>query len=153
MLRSLSLFSLVLLLGCGDDSPGSSGDPTKVSYAQELNVDLAAMERFESGLYVQDLEVGAGTEATNGRSATVHYTGWLPDGTKFDSSWSRGVPFSFTLGRGTVIAGWDQGVVGMKVGGKRKLVIPSALAYGAQGRGSIPPNSVLVFDVELVSVP
>jgi peptidylprolyl isomerase len=147
------LFPLVLLLGCGDDAPVSSGDPTKVTYASELNVDLAAMQRSESGLYVQDLKVGVGTEATNGRSATVHYTGWLPNGTKFDSSRDRARTFTFTLGRGEVIAGWDQGVVGMKLGGQRKLVIPSDLAYGAQVRGAIPANSVLIFDVELMSVP
>jgi peptidylprolyl isomerase len=153
MLRSLTLFWLVLLLGCGGDSTSFSGDPTQVTYAPELNVDLNAMERRPSGLYVQDLQVGTGTEATRGRSVTVHYTGWLPNGSKFDSSRDRAKAFSFTLGRGDVIAGWDEGLLGMKVGGQRKLVIPSNLGYGSQARGSIPANSVLVFDVELISVP
>jgi FKBP-type peptidyl-prolyl cis-trans isomerase FkpA len=149
MLRFLSLVSLFWLLGCDGES---TGDPTKVAYAPELGVDLTAMERRESGLYVQDLQPGTGDAASVGRPVTVHYTGWLPNGLQFDSSRNRS-PFSFTLGRGTVIAGWDEGLVGMKVGGLRKLVIPSSLAYGETGRGSIPPNSVLIFDVELISVP
>jgi len=97
--------------------------------------------------------VGSGTEApTSGRSVVVHYTGWLPNGTKFDSSRDRGQTFTFVVGKGDVIRGWDEGVPGMKVGGKRKLVIPASLAYGSTARGSIPANSVLVFDVELISV-
>lgn len=155
MSRLLLTLPLLWLLGCGEDSPGgstSSGDPTQVTYAPALGVDLNAMERRESGLYVQDLTVGAGDTATAGRSVTVHYTGWLPDGTQFDSSRQRNA-LTFTLGRGRVIAGWDEGLVGMKVGGTRKLVIPSNLAYGETGQGSIPPHSVLVFDVELLSIP
>ncbi|MBN1209819.1 MAG: FKBP-type peptidyl-prolyl cis-trans isomerase [Myxococcaceae bacterium] len=150
MLRFLTLSSLLWLLGCGGES--SSGDPTQVTYAPALGVDLAAMERRESGLYVGDLQVGTGDQATLGRQVTVHYTGWLPDGTQFDSSRAR-EPFSFTPGQQRVIDGWEEGIVGMKVGGLRKLVIPSTLGYGAQGRGQIPPNSVLIFDVELVSIP
>jgi len=160
MLRSLTLLPLMLLFGCGGGEepttpppPASSGDPTQVTYAPALNVDLAAMQRRESGLYVQDLTVGSGTEApASGRSVVVHYTGWLPNGTKFDSSRDRGNTFTFSIGKGEVIKGWDQGVPGMKVGGTRKLVIPSNLAYGTTPRGSIPANSVLVFDVELISV-
>ena len=108
-----------------------------------------------SGLKYQDMVVGSGAEATPGRRVSVHYTGWLQsDGTKFDSSVDRGTPFDFTLGRGEVIQGWDQGVAGMKVGGKRKLTIPANLGYGAQGTpgGPIPPNATLVFDVELLGV-
>jgi peptidylprolyl isomerase len=150
MLRFLMFSSLLWLLGC--DAESTSGDPTQVTYAPQLGVDLTAMERRESGLYVQDLQVGTGEQASVGRPVTVHYTGWLPDGTQFDSSRAR-PPFSFTPGQQRVIAGWEEGIPGMKVGGVRKLVIPSTLGYGAQGRGSIPPNSVLVFDVELISVP
>jgi FKBP-type peptidyl-prolyl cis-trans isomerase FkpA len=153
MLRSLMLSLLLLpLLGCGSDS--DSGDPAKVTYSPELGVDLAAMEHRDSGLYLQDLQPGTGDEATLGRKVTVHYTGWLPEGKQFDSSRSAGrTPFSFTPGQHGVIAGWEEGIVGMKVGGVRKLVIPSSLGYGAQGNGPIPPNSVLVFDVELLSIP
>ncbi|HEX8702616.1 MAG TPA: FKBP-type peptidyl-prolyl cis-trans isomerase [Myxococcaceae bacterium] len=157
MLRSLTLLPLVLLLACDgaeDTPPPSSGDPTQVTYAEALGVNLEAMERRESGLYVQDLVVGTGATApSSGRTVVVHYTGWLADGTKFDSSRDRGNTFSFTIGRGDVIRGWDEGVPGMRVGGKRKLVIPANLGYGGSPRGSIPANSVLVFDVELISVP
>ncbi len=149
MLRSLMLLPLLLLLGCGEDS---SGDPSLVSFAPGLGVDLTAMERKDSGLYIQDLQPGTGETASVGRQVTVHYTGWLPNGTQFDTSRTR-TPFTFTLGSGVVIEGWDEGLVGMKVDGIRKLVIPSHMAYGEQGRGAIPPNSVLVFDVELISIP
>jgi len=107
----------------------------------------------ESGLKYVDLVVGTGREATSGNLATVHYTGWLTNGTKFDSSVDRRDPFSFPIGSGKVIRGWDEGVAGMKVGGKRKLTIPPQLGYGARGAGGvIPPNATLVFDVELLDV-
>ena len=100
-----------------------------------------------------DLVVGQGDEAKSGKRVSVHYTGTLTNGKKFYSSLDRGKPFSFTLGAGEVIKGWDQGVAGMKVGGKRKLTIPPELGYGARGfPGAIPPNSTLVFEVELVGI-
>jgi FKBP-type peptidyl-prolyl cis-trans isomerase FkpA len=113
-----------------------------------------------SGLQYEDTMVGQGSEATAGRQVKVHYTGWLHDaaapsgrGRKFDSSKDRGDPFSFGLGQGMVIRGWDEGVQGMKVGGTRVLVIPPALGYGARGAGGvIPPNATLVFEVELLGV-
>ena len=106
-----------------------------------------------SGLIIDDLAVGEGAAAAAGQNVTVHYTGWLTDGTKFDSSKDRGDPFVFPLGGGRVIKGWDEGVQGMKVGGKRKLTIPPALGYGARGAGGvIPPNATLVFEVELLKV-
>ena len=106
-----------------------------------------------SALIIEDLTVGEGAEAVAGEEVTVHYTGWLTNGSKFDSSKDRYQPFSFPLGAGHVIKGWDQGVVGMKVGGKRKLTIPPELGYGARGAGGvIPPNATLVFDVELLGV-
>lgn len=106
-----------------------------------------------SGLKYVDLVVGTGPVAASGNLVTVHYTGWLTNGTKFDSSVDRHDPFSFPIGSGKVIRGWDEGVAGMKVGGKRKLTIPSQLGYGARGAGGvIPPNATLVFDVELLEV-
>ena len=104
-------------------------------------------------LLIEELTVGNGTEATKGKMVSVHYTGWLTDGKKFDSSLDRNDPFQFQLGAGYVIQGWDQGVQGMKIGGKRKLTIPSHLGYGARGAGgAIPPNATLVFEVELLGV-
>jgi FKBP-type peptidyl-prolyl cis-trans isomerase FkpA len=106
-----------------------------------------------SGLKYVDQVVGTGEVAVAGKTASVHYTGWLENGKQFDSSVDRGQPFSFPLGGGRVIKGWDEGVQGMKVGGKRKLTIPSDLGYGSRGAGGvIPPNATLIFDVELLGV-
>ncbi|MBK9306697.1 MAG: FKBP-type peptidyl-prolyl cis-trans isomerase [Nitrospira sp.] len=106
-----------------------------------------------SGLKYIDQAVGTGEAAVAGKNVSVHYTGWLENGKKFDSSVDRGQPFSFPLGGGRVIKGWDEGVQGMKVGGKRKLTIPSDLGYGSRGAGGvIPPNATLIFDVELLGV-
>jgi len=105
------------------------------------------------GLQYTDDVLGTGAEATAGKTAVVHYTGWLMDGTKFDSSVDRNQPFSFPLGGGQVIKGWDEGVAGMKVGGKRTLIVPPALGYGARGAGNvIPPNATLKFEVQLLDV-
>ena len=106
-----------------------------------------------SGLTIEEVTVGSGAAAASGQKVKVHYTGWLTNGTKFDSSKDRNDPFVFPLGAGQVIKGWDEGVQGMKVGGKRKLTIPPALGYGARGAGGvIPPNATLVFEVELLAV-
>ena len=106
-----------------------------------------------SGLQYEDLVVGEGTAAVAGDTVSVHYTGWLEDGTQFDSSVDRGVPYEFILGVGSVIPGWDEGVAGMQVGGTRKLIIPPDLAYGAGGSGGvIPPNATLVFEVQLLEI-
>jgi FKBP-type peptidyl-prolyl cis-trans isomerase len=106
-----------------------------------------------SGLKYLDLKIGTGAVAQPGQQAEVHYTGWLTSGQKFDSSVDRKEPFAFKLGAGQVIKGWDEGVAGMKVGGKRKLMIPPALGYGARGAGGvIPPNADLVFEVELLGL-
>lgn len=147
MIRSVRLVSLVAVLAsalaCGKDS----STPT----APTVNVPFTTT----------DLRVGTGVEATNGRRATVNYTGWLYSttgtdnkGTQFDSSLTAGrSPFAFVVGGGQVIAGWDRGVVGMRVGGARRLIIPPELGYGSAGSGStIPPNSTLVFDIDLLSV-
>ena len=106
-----------------------------------------------SGLVYEEIVVGEGEVATAGHHVTVHYTGWLTNGTKFDSSKDRNDPFVFGLGQGQVIRGWDEGVAGMKVGGTRKLTIPPELGYGTRGAGGvIPPNATLVFEVELLGV-
>jgi len=115
--------------------------------------DTSGKRVTESGLTIEDMKVGDGQEAKKGDTVDVHYTGWLTDGTKFDSSVDRGRPFTFRLGVGQVIKGWDEGVAGMKVGGKRKLTIPPELGYGSRGAGrTIPPNATLVFDVELLGI-
>ena len=134
---------------CAPAKPqGVTGDPASLTYAKDLGVDLAQMTRHASGLYVQDLTAGSGAEAVAGLTVTARYTGSLPDGKKFDSG-----DYTFALGGGQVIAGWDEGVAGMKVGGKRRLVIPPSLGYGAAGSGAtIPPNAVLVFEIEVIGV-
>jgi len=150
MTRLLVIPLVLTLVGCGD-----SGTEPLINddFAPELNVDLNAMTRTSSGLYLQDLVVGTGDEAVAGVTATVHYEGWLPNGTKFASSRDENEPLTFQLGAALVIAGWDEGVAGMRVGGIRKLVIPPGLAYGSVGRQpTIPANATLVFDIELLDV-
>lgn len=128
-----------------DILPGSPEAPTEVDEGDYVTTD--------SGLKYYDLEVGDGASPQVGQGVAVHYTGWLEDGTKFDSSLDRGQPFTFALGMRQVIPGWDEGVTTMKVGGRRQLVIPPELGYGQQGAGGvIPPNATLIFEVELLAV-
>lgn len=130
----------------------STPSATVVSVATPEATSSGNIMTMDNGLKTEDEVVGTGAEAVSGKKITVNYAGTLTDGTKFDSSYDRGTPFSFNLGAGEVIAGWDQGVAGMKVGGKRKLTIPPSLGYGAQAAGAIPPNSTLIFEVELLKV-
>ena len=116
-------------------------------------IEAADTRLTASGMSISELSVGEGAEATAGQTVVVHYRGTLEDGTQFDASYDRGTPFSFPLGAGRVIKGWDEGVQGMKIGGKRKLIIPSDLAYGSRGAGGvIPPNATLIFEVELLDI-
>lgn len=137
----LVIGSMVVLKGTGPAAVEVTASPTTAA-SVDANAKIEQMDEVE----------GTGAEAVAGKTVSVNYTGTLTDGTKFDSSYDRNQPFSFVLGAGEVIKGWDQGVAGMKVGGKRKLVIPPSLGYGAQANGKIPANSTLVFEVELLDV-
>jgi FKBP-type peptidyl-prolyl cis-trans isomerase len=140
---AVAALMIVSLMGCGSDSTKYPGEP----------IGPVARQSTRTGLAYYDLVAGTGAEARPGNTVVVHYTGFLLDSTKFDSSFDRDDPIEFTLGAGRVIKGWDEGLEGMKVGGKRKLVIPSHLAYGDRGAGGIiPPGATLVFDVQLVAV-
>jgi len=143
--RTLALALLSLSLA------GCFSHPSAVSPTSDATPSAAHVTA--SGLKVMDYRVGTGPEAVTGRTVGVHYTGWLENGTKFDSSVDRGQPFEFALGAGNVIKGWDEGVQGMRVGGKRQLTVPPEIGYGMRGAPpTIPPNATLVFDVELLSV-
>ena len=140
-----ALLLVVFALGCG----GGNSNPTGAGPPPVSGDGVTT----SSGLQYWDITVGTGETALPGKPVSVHYTGWLTSGQKFDSSLDRGQPFEFNLGAGQVIQGWDQGVAGMKVGGKRQLRIPPALGYGNRGAGGvIPPDATLIFDVELLSV-
>jgi FKBP-type peptidyl-prolyl cis-trans isomerase len=152
---TIALAAVFALTGCNENRGDRMADGTEdgMEFAPSLDLNVGSMTRTASGLRYHDLVEGTGPEATSGNPVVVHYTGWLPNGTEFDSSRRRGDPFQFMLGAGQVIAGWDEGVAGMRVGGRRQLVIPPDLAYGPASPGAgIPPNATLVFDVELLGV-
>lgn len=152
MFSSVAIMATLVLSACGgSDSPTMPSNPATDTYASALGVSIANMTKKSDALYYQDVVVGTGAEAIAGRLLGMNYTGYLVNGSKFDTNVGKNL-FSFTLGAKEVIAGWDQGIAGMKVGGKRKIVIGSTLAYGASGSGAIGPNATLVFDVELVTV-
>ncbi|HEU5219998.1 MAG TPA: FKBP-type peptidyl-prolyl cis-trans isomerase [Gemmatimonadales bacterium] len=148
--RSLAIASALSLglAACSDNSTVPTIETT--TFAPSLGVDLAASVKAPSGLYYRDMTVGTGATVSNGQQLSMRYTGWLATGSQFDSN-VNGSPFSFHLGAGEVIDGWDLGVAGMKVGGRRQLVIPPALGYGSRGSGPIPGNAVLVFIVDVLS--
>jgi FKBP-type peptidyl-prolyl cis-trans isomerase len=150
--RFLATSLLVGLAACGGKGDRDN-ERRPAGFSSSLGVDTTAMTKTPSGLRYLEVAKGQGAEATAGKKVSVHYTGWLPNGEKFDSSRDRDQPFGFALGAGQVIAGWDEGVAGMKVGGRRKLVIPPDLGYGTAGAPpDIPPGATLVFDVELLDV-
>lgn len=162
VISSLIVLAVIIFISYGNspmvrDFTGSFGGNTIEALNSNMNFDLQKdilekdLQNVDQ-LQITDLALGEGAEAMTGKTVSVNYIGVLPDGTKFDSSWDRGVPFEFTLGQGQVIAGWEQGILGMKEGGLRQLVIPSGLAYGEQEIGPISPNSTLIFMVELIEV-
>ena len=170
MLKKVSIFISVLFLSCflivpnafsqtqgkGIKTANKPNEAVEKEGKTKMRVEQNKNEQIittESGLKYIDETVGTGPSPKAGQTVKVHYTGWLENGTKFDSSVDRGQPFEFVIAVGQVIKGWDEGVSSMKVGGKRKLIIPSQLGYGSQGAGSdIPPNATLIFDVELLGI-
>lgn len=164
-MRDKKLWFVVVVLALALSACGDEGDPLPEDANGQVETDEEAAAddvdectrgetvENETGLKIQDLECGSGDKAVRNTLVTVHYTGTLEDGTKFDSSHDRSEPFQFVLGAGNVIQGWDEGVVGMLVGGTRKLTIPPELGYGEAGAGGvIPPNSTLIFEIELLEV-
>ncbi len=166
--HALTLAAMLTLVACGEkpkaDQPAATpaaapvapatpgaADPATATFAPALAVDVAKMTHTANGLYYQDLVVGTGARADSGKTISVHYTGYLADGTMFETS-TKGTPIEFPLGQGRVVQGWDQGLPGMKVGGKRQLVIPSALGYGDRGQGPILGGAIMIFTVELMAV-
>lgn len=126
-------------------------DVEHTTFAPQLGVDLAASTKTANGVYYRDTQVGNGVTVANGMTLAMRYAGYLANGSQFDANQAPAAPFTFELGAGEVIDGWDEGIPGMKVGGRRQLVIPWRLAYGSAGYGPIPPNANLVFNVEIVS--
>jgi len=159
LIAILSILTLVLIIGCGGAeyvSPEPEKPATQFEAARPAgNITYATSDTVttESGLKYVDVVVGPGLSPQKGQTCIMHYTGWLPDGTKFDSSRDREQPFEFSIGFGRVITGWEEGIASMKVGGRRMLIIPSKLGYGSQGSPPvIPPNATLVFDVALLGL-
>lgn len=152
--HTMPMLALLVAAACGgEDAPATPEGPLPIeqtTFAAELGIDLGASTKSATGLYTRDLVVGDGAVVVAGQEVDVYYDGRLANGSRFDAT-APGNPFTFVVGRGRVIAGWDEGVAGMRIGGKRQLVIPPALGYGANGIGPIPPNAVLVFTVEVVA--
>jgi len=152
--HAMPMLALLVAAACGgENAPATLEGPLPIeqtTFAPELGIDLAGSNKSATGLYTRDLLVGDGPLVGDGQVVDVYYDGRLANGTQFDKT-APGNPYSFPVGRGRVIAGWDEGVAGMRIGGKRQLIIPPALGYGANGIGPIPPNAVLVFTVEVVA--
>jgi len=146
----IALAAAFLMFGCVLETVDNKGNI--ISSTNNSTDNSSINTNMSDQLQITDLVVGTGAESKTGDTVSVHYVGTLLDGTKFDSSKDRGEPFEFTLGQNRVIQGWEQGVLGMKVGGTRKLIIPPTLGYGSADMGTIPPNSTLVFEVELLAI-
>ena len=153
--RRLALALLVaapLALGACSDLVVPVEDPVTTQFAPTLDVDLAASRRTESGLYIEDVVTGTGAVADSGKILNVYYAGWLSNGRQFDSNRGASAPFQMQLGVTSLIRGWTEGLVGMRVGGRRRLVVPPALGYGTVSQPRIPAGSVLVFEIDLVNL-
>ncbi|MEE9207723.1 MAG: FKBP-type peptidyl-prolyl cis-trans isomerase [Gemmatimonadota bacterium] len=161
----LAGFALLLTAGAGCADSGSDSETPEAAvpetaglavspdFAAELGVDLESMTRSASGLYKQDLADGIGLSARPGHLVVIRYTGWIPNGEQFDSSEDDPEPYTFPLGAGRAIEGWEEGIAGMRIGGKRRLVIPPQLGYGSRGvPGNVPPNATLVYEIELIDI-
>ena len=147
-----SIGALLLLGACAGGAPAGPlppTDPAQIEFAPELGIDLADFELTPSGLYVQELNVGTGPPARRTSRVWIYYVGWLPDGTVFDGQ-LEGDPFHGRLGGSEMIRGWNEGIRGMRVGGRRRLVVRPGLGYGARGRGKVPPGATLIFELQLI---
>lgn len=150
MMRAILGGLLILGVAAGCDDPTGPSDPTELTYAAELDIDFSRMTKTATGLWYEDLTIGDGPQVTPGDRVRVLYMGWLPDGTLFDSNEDPENPLEFRVGLGQVIDGWDEGLLDMRPGGVRKLVIRPGLAYGNRSAGTIPANSTLVFTINLL---
>ena len=154
-ITSITIAMLVTTTACasaGGTAAPASRPMAMIPFAATLDVDLARMTKTPAGVYYRDIEVGTGPIIRGREDVVVHYTGWLTNGVKFDSNTGDDRPLTVPLGRGRAIKGWDDGLAGMRVGGRRQLVIPPELGYGSNRAGVIPPDAVLVFDIRVVSV-
>ncbi len=158
MHRLLVVLAALGSMSCSDRPVPDAGPPeaaapdiARTTFAPSLGVDLGAMTQTPRGAWIRDLTAGAGEPVTAGKEVAIHYVGNLPDGKQFDANGPADAPYAFRLGAGEVVPGFDEGVTGMRVGGRRQVVIPPALGYGAQANGLIPANAILVFTIELVS--
>jgi FKBP-type peptidyl-prolyl cis-trans isomerase FkpA len=148
---AITVAAIVSAAGCTSSEPADRpSNPATDSYASSLGINTSQFTKLSDDILYRDLAVGTGAEATAGKTIRVTYTGWLPNGSEFESN-EGDPPYQFALGAGLVVQGWDQGIVGMRVGGKRRLLIGSAAGYGRTGRGDIPPNTTMIFDVTLIS--
>lgn len=154
MRRSLVLPALLALAACSESLGPEDPDIGSITFAAALNVDISRLTRDASGVYYRDLVIGSGGTVGPNSTLSVYYTGWLPNGTQFDSRKAPASPFQILLGQHFLIEGWEKGLPGARAGGKRQLVIPPSLGYGSVGAGTaVPPNSYLVFEIDVVSLP